>query len=144
VYGLVKLQLLHLPQIILHGHSSVRTGPYCAPSISHPKIRLRDRRIKSVFSDKPKLPRRPFTLWCWKQQGSEECVFSNQYDSSVAQSNTAVDLKVSLRCIMAQCPDFQDEETVPRHWVTILVWQLTVVATPKFHAERAGEGIEYS
>jgi hypothetical protein len=53
-----------------------------------------------------------------------------------------VDLKTSLRYIMSQCPDFRDEETALQHLGRTI--GVAVDCTPKFHAELAGEGIEYS
>jgi hypothetical protein len=43
---------------------------------------------------------------------------------------------------MAQCPDFRDEETALQFLGRTI--GVTVDCTPKFHAELAGEGIEYS
>jgi hypothetical protein len=53
-----------------------------------------------------------------------------------------VDLHFSLRHLLAECCDFKDEETALQY----LGSQLGVVVnlTPKFHAELAGEGVEYS
>ncbi len=53
-----------------------------------------------------------------------------------------VDLQYSLRQILANCRDFKEEETAlqhlgRRHGVTVLL-------TPKFYAELAGEGVKYS
>jgi hypothetical protein len=53
-----------------------------------------------------------------------------------------VDLKTSLTYILSQCPDFRDEETALQHLGSTI--GVTVDCTPKFHAELAGEGIEYS
>ncbi|KAI2492861.1 hypothetical protein MHU86_21674 [Fragilaria crotonensis] len=52
-----------------------------------------------------------------------------------------VDLQNSLRHIMANCRDFKDE-TALQHLGRQL--GVTVLLTPKFHAELAGEGVEYS
>ena len=57
--------------------------------------------------------------------------------------NGKVSLRYSLQAIMMNCQDFKEEETALQH----LVWQLgllLVLFTPKFHAELAGEGVEYS
>ena len=53
-----------------------------------------------------------------------------------------VDLRWSLRHILANCTDFKEEETALQY----LGMQLgvTVQLTPKFHAELAGEGVKYS
>jgi hypothetical protein len=53
-----------------------------------------------------------------------------------------VDLRFSLRHLLAECYDFKEEETA----LQFLGSQLGVVVnlTPKFHAELAGEGVEYS
>jgi len=53
-----------------------------------------------------------------------------------------VDLHYSLRYLLAECRDFKEEETALQY----LGSQLGVVVnlTPKFHAELAGEGVEYS
>jgi hypothetical protein len=53
-----------------------------------------------------------------------------------------VDLQYSLRQILANCRDFKDEETALQHLGRQL--GVTVLLTPKFHAELAGEGVEYS
>ena len=53
-----------------------------------------------------------------------------------------VDLQLSLRHILANCTDFKDEETALQYLGTQL--GVTVQLTPKFHAELAGEGVEYS
>ena len=52
-----------------------------------------------------------------------------------------VDTSSSLRCLMGRCRDFQEEETALQHLGVRL--GLTVDFTPKFHAELAGEGVEY-
>jgi hypothetical protein len=48
----------------------------------------------------------------------------------------------SLRCLMASCLDFAEEMTALQHVGHEL--GVSVIITPKFHAELAGEGIEYS
>ena len=48
----------------------------------------------------------------------------------------------SLRCLMASCLDFAEEMTALQHVGNEL--GVSVIITPKFHAELAGEGIEYS
>ena len=53
-----------------------------------------------------------------------------------------VDLQYSLRQILANCRDFKDKETALQHLGRQL--GVTVLLTPKFHAELAGEGVEYS
>ena len=53
-----------------------------------------------------------------------------------------VDLQSSLRHILANCTDFKEEETALQFLATQL--GVTVHLTPKFHAELAGEGVEYS
>jgi hypothetical protein len=53
-----------------------------------------------------------------------------------------VDLRYSLRHLLAECHDLKEEETALQY----LGSQLGVVVnlTPKFHAKLAGEGVEYS
>jgi len=53
-----------------------------------------------------------------------------------------VDLHYSLRSILGNCRDFKEEETALQYLGTQL--GVAVLLTPKFHAELAGEGIEYS
>jgi hypothetical protein len=53
-----------------------------------------------------------------------------------------VDLQYSLCQILANCRDFKEEETALQHLGRQL--GVTVLLTPKFHAELAGEGVEYS
>ena len=53
-----------------------------------------------------------------------------------------LNLQFSLHHILANCSDFKDEETALEHLGTQL--GVTVRLTPKFHAELAGEGVEYS
>ena len=48
----------------------------------------------------------------------------------------------SLRHLMGQCTDFQQEETALQHLGSQLGSK--VILTPKFHCEIAGEGIEYN
>ena len=48
----------------------------------------------------------------------------------------------SLKCLMASCLDFAEEKTALQHVGSEL--GVSVIITPKFHAELAGEGIEYS
>jgi hypothetical protein len=48
----------------------------------------------------------------------------------------------SLKYLMASCQDFAEELTALQHVGQVL--GVTVHITPKFHAEMAGEGIEYS
>jgi hypothetical protein len=53
-----------------------------------------------------------------------------------------VDLQYSLRSLLDECKDFKEEETALQFLRTQL--GVTVVLMPKFHAELAGEGVEYS
>jgi hypothetical protein len=53
-----------------------------------------------------------------------------------------VDKSSSLIYLMGCCPDFKEEETALEHLAAQL--GVKVRLTPKFHAEIAGEGIEYS
>ncbi len=53
-----------------------------------------------------------------------------------------VDLHYSLRNLLAKCTDFKEEETALQYLGTQL--GVTVQLTPKFHAELAGDGVEYS
>jgi hypothetical protein len=48
----------------------------------------------------------------------------------------------SLKCLMASCLDFAEEMTALQHVGSQL--GVSVIITPKFHAELAGEGVEYS
>ena len=48
----------------------------------------------------------------------------------------------SLKCLMASCLDFAEELTALQHVGSQL--GVSVIITPKFHAELAGEGVEYS
>jgi hypothetical protein len=48
----------------------------------------------------------------------------------------------SLKCLMASCLDFAEEMTALQHVGSEL--GVSVIITPKCHAELAGEGIEYS
>ena len=48
----------------------------------------------------------------------------------------------SLRYFMGRCTDFRDGETAPEHLALQLRGEVQL--TPKFHAELAGEGIEYN
>ncbi|KAI2490953.1 hypothetical protein MHU86_23612 [Fragilaria crotonensis] len=52
-----------------------------------------------------------------------------------------LDLSLSLRHLMAMCPDFLNEEGMMEHIGAKL--GVEVMLTPKCHAEIAGEGIEY-
>jgi hypothetical protein len=53
----------------------------------------------------------------------------------------ATDLQYSLRHIMGGCKDFQEEKTALQFLGTQL--GVSVLLTPKFHTELAGEGVEY-
>ena len=53
-----------------------------------------------------------------------------------------VDLQYSLKHLMSRCSDFKEEETALQYLGTQL--GVKVLLTPKFHAELAGEGVEYS
>ena len=53
-----------------------------------------------------------------------------------------IDSQYSLRYLMSECTDFKEEETALQYLGSQL--GVTVQLTPKFHAELAGEGVEYS
>ncbi len=53
-----------------------------------------------------------------------------------------IDLEYSLRHIMAECTDFKHKELALQYLGSQL--GVKVLLTPKFHAELAGEGVEYS
>lgn len=52
-----------------------------------------------------------------------------------------IDLQYSLRHLLSECTDFREEETALQYLGRQL--GVTVQLTPKFHAELAGEGVEY-
>ncbi len=52
-----------------------------------------------------------------------------------------IDLLYSLRHLLAECKDFNEEETALQYLGSQM--GVTVQLTPKFHAELAGEGVEY-
>jgi hypothetical protein len=52
-----------------------------------------------------------------------------------------IDLQYSLRYLLAECKDFKEEETALQYLGSQL--GVRVQLTPKFHAELAGEGVEY-
>ena len=54
----------------------------------------------------------------------------------------SINLQFSLRHLLAECTDFKEEETALQYLGTQLGVQVEL--TPKFHAELAGEGVEYS
>ena len=53
-----------------------------------------------------------------------------------------VDLQYSLRQVLAKCSDFKGKETALQHLGRQL--GVTILLTPKFHAELAEQGAEYS
>ncbi|KAI2493034.1 hypothetical protein MHU86_21508 [Fragilaria crotonensis] len=53
-----------------------------------------------------------------------------------------VALQYSLQHLLSECKDFKEEETALQYLGTQL--GVTVDLTPKFHAELAGEGVEYN
>jgi hypothetical protein len=53
-----------------------------------------------------------------------------------------VDLHYSLQNLLAECTGFKEEETALQYLGTQL--EVTGQLNPKFHAELAGEGVEYS
>jgi hypothetical protein len=54
-----------------------------------------------------------------------------------------INLQFSLRHLMSECTDFKEEETAALQYLGSQLG-VRVQLTPKFHAELAGEGIEYS
>jgi hypothetical protein len=52
-----------------------------------------------------------------------------------------VDCSKSLTCLMRACPDFRNEKNALQHLGEQL--GVVVLSTPKYHAELAGEGVEY-
>jgi hypothetical protein len=52
-----------------------------------------------------------------------------------------VDCSKSLTCLMRACPDFRNEKNALQHLGDQL--GVVVLSTPKYHAELAGEGVEY-
>lgn len=53
-----------------------------------------------------------------------------------------VDLQFLLQSLMTECTDFKEEETALQYLGSQL--GVRVQLTPKYHAELAGEGVEYS
>jgi hypothetical protein len=70
----------------------------------------------------------------------------HKYTMDIAKDDDGDDLEGaenwSLKYLMASCLDFAEEMTALQHVGHAL--GVSVVITPKFHAEMAGEGIEYS
>lgn len=58
------------------------------------------------------------------------------------QDGTENDLQFSLRHLLSQCEDFKAELTALQYLAKCL--GTTAICTPKYHAELAGEGIEYA
>lgn len=54
---------------------------------------------------------------------------------------TGKDRSTSLQAILADCPDFAEEMSALEHLGKQL--GVNIVPTPKYHAEMAGEGVEY-
>jgi hypothetical protein len=73
---------------------------------------------------------------------SEELLDKFTLDGRKDAITGEIDLQLSLRHLMAECMDFKNEETALQYLGTQL--GVTVELTPKFHAELAGEGVEYS
>ncbi len=53
-----------------------------------------------------------------------------------------IDLQYSLKHLLGKCTDFKDEQTALQFFGTQL--GVMVILIPKFHAELAAEGVEYS
>ncbi|KAI2491671.1 hypothetical protein MHU86_22879 [Fragilaria crotonensis] len=53
-----------------------------------------------------------------------------------------IDLRYSLRHLIAECADFKDEETALQYLGSQL--GITVLLTPKFHAELAGKALNFA
>ena len=79
-----------------------------------------------------------------RERGLIDCESIDKYtvDGRKDVISGKVDLQYSLRGIMSNCQDFKEEETALQHLGRQL--GVTVLLTPKFHAELAGEGVEYS
>jgi hypothetical protein len=71
-------------------------------------------------------------------EGSNESPVGERADRHGIDSTGDVNLHSSLRHILANCKDFQEEETALEHLGTQL--GITVKLTPKFHAKLAGKG----
>jgi hypothetical protein len=80
-------------------------------------------------------------LW---ERGLIEKEFLDKYtlDGRKDSITGKVDLHYSLRHLLAECTDFKHEETALQYLGSQL--GVMVLLTPKFHAELAGEGVEYS
>lgn len=72
---------------------------------------------------------------------SKEQLVSYTIDGRKDPITGIVDTNSSLRHLLAKCLDFREEETALQHLGAQL--GVTVLLTPKFHAELAGEGVEY-
>ena len=72
---------------------------------------------------------------------SKEQLVSYTIDGRKDPITGIVDTNSSLRHQLAKCLDFREEETALQHLGAQL--GVTVLLTPKFHAELAGEGVEY-
>ena len=89
--------------------------------------------------------------WVGKAKGLLQVLWERGYiDTSKLSSYTLtsrkdelgnVDLSLSLRHLMAMCPDFLNEEGMMEHVGAKI--GMEVMLTPKCHAEIAGEGVEY-
>jgi hypothetical protein len=78
-------------------------------------------------------------LW---EQGLVECTNLKDKSCTGNKDNLGVVNKgTSLRHIMGMCSDFLNEESMLQHFAKNL--GVTVLLTPKCHAELAGEGVEY-
>jgi hypothetical protein len=72
----------------------------------------------------------------------KECLDKYTLDGRKDSITGKVDLRYSLRHLLAECTDFKHEETALQYLGSQL--GVMVLLTPKFHAELAGEGVEYS
>ncbi len=72
----------------------------------------------------------------------EELLDSYTLDGRKDAITGEIDFQLSLRHLMAECMNFQNEETALQYLGTPL--GVTVELTPKFHAKLAGKHVEYS
>ena len=78
----------------------------------------------------------------WERGLVDESLEKYTLDGRKDPISGKIGLQLSLRSILANCTDFKEGETALQYLATQL--GVTVRLTPKFHAELAGEGVEYS
>jgi hypothetical protein len=121
-----------------HPNRSVESGYKRKPALLHISLTIEEEAVRPGRVNDPK----GLLQVLWERGWIDKA----NYSSYKVQHNKDDDF--SLQWLMSKCPDFAEEQSAMEYLLARISahneFNVTILVTPKYHCELAGEGIEYS